>query len=110
MRWPHGNVPEESCARANCQTAAPCDAHHSDPPNKMVWCPTLAGVFDHSWRRFMAGLKDRTGYGGGSQGSHEVEYLPLVADVLGWIGLFVCAIGLLLLLGEGLAALFSTRS
>ncbi len=55
----------------------------------------------------MASLKDRTGYGDGSQGSHAVEYL-LVADVLGWIGLFVCAVGFLLLLGEGLAALFST--
>ncbi len=54
----------------------------------------------------MASLKDRTGYGDGSQGSHAVEFLPLVADVLGWIGLFVCAIGLLLLLGQGLAALF----
>ncbi len=58
----------------------------------------------------MAGLEDRTGYGGGSQGSHEVEFLPLVADVLGWIGLFVCAIGLLLLLGQGFAALFASRS
>ena len=58
----------------------------------------------------MASLKDRTGYGDGSQGSHAVEFLPLVADVLGWIGLFVCAIGLLLLLGQGLAALFSSRS
>ena len=56
----------------------------------------------------MASLKDRTGYGDGSQGSHAVEYLPLVADVLGWIGLFVCAVGFLLLLREGLAALFST--
>ena len=58
----------------------------------------------------MASLKDRTGYGDGSQGLHDVEFLPLVADVVGWIGLFVCAVGFLLLLGEGLAALFSTRS
>ena len=50
----------------------------------------------------MASLKDRTGYGDGSQGSHDVEFLPLVADVVGWIGLFVCAAGFLLLLGEGL--------
>ena len=56
----------------------------------------------------MASLKDRTGDGEGSQGLRGVEFLPLVADVLGWIGLFVCAIGFLLLLGEGLAALFST--
>ena len=54
----------------------------------------------------MASLKDRNGYGDGSRGSHAVEFLPLVADVLGWIGLFVCAIGLFLLLGQGLAALF----
>jgi len=58
----------------------------------------------------MASLKDRTGYGDDSHGSREVEFLPLVADVLGWIGLFVCAIGLLLLLGQGLAALFASRS
>jgi hypothetical protein len=57
----------------------------------------------------MASPKDRTGDGDGAQGS-DVEFLPLVADVLGWIGLLVCAVGFLLLLGEGLAALFSTRS
>jgi hypothetical protein len=57
----------------------------------------------------MASLKDRTGDSDGSQGS-DVELLPLAADVLGWIGLFVCAVGFLLLVGEGLAALFSTRS
>jgi hypothetical protein len=49
----------------------------------------------------MASLKDRTGYSDGSRGSQE--FLPLVADVVGWIGLLVCAGGLLLLLGEGLA-------
>jgi len=54
----------------------------------------------------MASLKDRTGYGDSSQGSHDVEFLPLVADVVGWIGLFVCAVGFLLLLGEGLAVVF----
>lgn len=37
----------------------------------------------------MASLKDCTG--DGTQGSHGVEFLPLVADVAGWIGLFVCA-------------------
>jgi len=57
----------------------------------------------------MASFKDSTGYGDGSQGSHDVEFLPLVADVVAWIGLFACAVGFLLLLGEGLAALFSTR-
>ena len=51
----------------------------------------------------MASLKDRTGYGDSSQGSHDVEFLPLVADVVGWIGLFVCAVGFFLLLGGGLA-------
>ena len=50
----------------------------------------------------MASLKDRTGYGDSSQGSHDVEFLPLVADVVGWIGLFVCAVGFFLLLGGGL--------
>ena len=54
----------------------------------------------------MASLKDRIGYGDGFQGSRAVEFLPLVADVVGWIGLFVCAVGFLLLLGEGLAAVF----
>ena len=54
----------------------------------------------------MASLKDRTGHGGSTQGSHDVEFLPLVADVVGWIGLFVCAVGFLLLLGEGLAVVF----
>jgi hypothetical protein len=55
----------------------------------------------------MASLKDRSGHGDGSQGSHAVEFLPLVADVLGWIGLIVCALGgLFLLLGPGLASLF----
>jgi hypothetical protein len=64
------------------------------------------GRFDRKWRRFMASLKDGTGYGGSSQGSHEVEFLPLVGDVVGWIGLFVCAVGVLFLLGEGAAAVF----
>jgi hypothetical protein len=54
----------------------------------------------------MASLKDRTGYGDGSQVSRDVEFMPLVADVVGWIGLFVCAVGFLLILGEGLAAVF----
>jgi hypothetical protein len=52
----------------------------------------------------MASLKDGTGYGDSSQGSRDVEFLPLVADVVGWIGLFVCAVGVLLLLGEWAAA------
>ena len=51
----------------------------------------------------MASLKDRTGYSD-SQGSRE--FLPLVADVVGWIGLLVCAVGLLLLLEGGLAGVF----
>jgi hypothetical protein len=54
----------------------------------------------------MASLKDRAGYGQSTQGSPEVEYLPFVADVMGWIGLFICAAGVLLLLGQGLAAVF----
>jgi hypothetical protein len=54
----------------------------------------------------MASRKDPTSYGDGSQGSHDVEFLPLVADVVGWIGLFLCAVGFLLLLGEDLAAVF----
>jgi len=54
----------------------------------------------------MASLKDRGGFGQNSQGSNEVEFLPFVADVMGWIGLFICAAGVLLLLGEGLAAVF----
>ncbi len=54
----------------------------------------------------MTSLKDRSRFGDGSQNSRAVEFLPLVADVLGWIGLFVCAIGLLILVWQGLAALF----
>jgi len=54
----------------------------------------------------MASLKDRAGYGQNYQGSPGVEYLPFVGDVMGWIGLFVCAAGVLLLLGEGVAAVF----
>ena len=54
----------------------------------------------------MPSLKDGTGLGDSSQGSHDVELLPLVADMVGWTGLSVCAVGFLLLLGEGLAAVF----
>jgi hypothetical protein len=54
----------------------------------------------------MASLKDRAGFGQSTQGSHEVEFLPFVADVVGWIGLFICAAGVLLLLGQSLAAVF----
>ncbi len=54
----------------------------------------------------MASHKDRAGFGESSQGPNEVEFLPFVADVMGWIGLFICAAGVLLLLGEGLAAVF----
>ena len=49
----------------------------------------------------MASLKDRTGYGDSPQSSHDVEFLPLVAYVVGWIGLFVRAVGFFLLLGQG---------
>jgi hypothetical protein len=70
-------------------------------------------VWSRRWRAFrsfmevvMASLKDRAGYGDRSQGSHEVEFLPFVADMMGWIGLLICAAGVLLLLGEGLAAVF----
>jgi hypothetical protein len=52
----------------------------------------------------MASLKDRAGFGQSFQGSNEVEFLPFVADVMGWIGLFICTAAVLLLLGEGLAA------
>jgi hypothetical protein len=54
----------------------------------------------------MASLKDRTGYGDGAQGAHGVEFLPLVADIAGWIGLLVCAVGFLLLLGNDFAGVF----
>jgi len=54
----------------------------------------------------MVSLKDRTGYGDGSQGPHGVEFLPFVADVAGWIGPFVCAVGFLLLLGNDFAGVF----
>jgi hypothetical protein len=54
----------------------------------------------------MTSLKDHAGFGQSSQGSNEVEFLPFVADVMGWIGLFICAAGVLLLLGEGLGAVF----
>ena len=55
----------------------------------------------------MASLKDRTGYGDSSQSLGIMSNFCLaVADVVGWIGLFVCAVGFFLLLGEGLAAVF----
>jgi hypothetical protein len=54
----------------------------------------------------MPSLEDRTGYASSSRSWHNVEFLPLVADVVSWIGLFVCAVGFFLLLSEGLADVF----
>ena len=54
----------------------------------------------------MASLKDRRGYGDISQRSRDIEFLPLVADVVGWFGLIICAVGFLFLLGQSLATVF----
>ena len=54
----------------------------------------------------MASLKDRRAYSDASQHSRDVEFLPLVADVIGWFGLIICAAGFLFLLGQSLAAVF----
>jgi len=52
----------------------------------------------------MAGVYRKGGYG--ENASDPVDFLPAVADVLCWVGLLVCAVGFLLLFGEGLAAVF----
>jgi hypothetical protein len=54
----------------------------------------------------MASLKDRRAYGDASQHSRDIEFLPLVADVIGWFGLIICAAGFLFLLGQSLVAVF----
>jgi hypothetical protein len=54
----------------------------------------------------MTSLKDRAGYRDDSHGSRDVEFLPVVADVVCWVGLVVCAVGFLLVIAEALAALF----
>jgi hypothetical protein len=54
----------------------------------------------------MASLKDRRSYGDASQHSRDIEFLPLVADVIGWFGLIICAAGFLFLLGQSLADVF----
>lgn len=52
----------------------------------------------------MVSLKDRAGNGESSfWGS---DFLLVVADLVGWVGLFLCLIGLLFLLGEDLATTF----
>jgi hypothetical protein len=48
----------------------------------------------------MASLKDRAGCRDDSRGSRDVEFLPVVADAVCWVGLFVCAVGSLLLIAE----------
>jgi hypothetical protein len=53
----------------------------------------------------MTSLKDRAGYRDNSDDSRDVEFLPVVADVVCWVGLSVCAIGFLVLIAETLAAL-----
>ena len=35
-----------------------------------------------------------------------VEFLPAVADVVGWVGLFLCVVGFLFLLAEDFAPMF----
>jgi hypothetical protein len=53
----------------------------------------------------MTSLKDRAGCRDDSHGSRDVELLPVLADVVCWIGLFFCAVGFLLVIAEALAAL-----
>ena len=52
----------------------------------------------------MVNLKDRAGYG--ESGFWGAEFLPVVADVVGWVGLSLCGVWFLFLLGEGLATMF----
>jgi hypothetical protein len=52
----------------------------------------------------MVSLKDRAG--NGESGFWGSDFLPVVADVVGWVGLFLCVVGFLFLLGEGLATMF----
>jgi hypothetical protein len=54
----------------------------------------------------MTSLKDRVGYRDNSHCSRDTEFLPVIADVLCWVGLLVCAGGFLLVIAEALAALF----
>jgi hypothetical protein len=53
----------------------------------------------------MTSLKDRAGYRDNPHGSRDVEFLPVVADVVCWVGLAVCAVGFLLLVAEVLFGL-----
>jgi membrane-bound ClpP family serine protease len=46
------------------------------------------------------------GPGNGESGFRGVEFLPAVADVVGWVGLFLCVVGCLFLLAEDFAPMF----
>ena len=54
----------------------------------------------------MASPKDHASHGRSAPGSSDVELLPLVADVMGWIGLLLCVIIFGLFLGEDMEAVF----
>lgn len=54
----------------------------------------------------MASSKDRASHGHSAPGSSDVELLPLVADLMGWIGLLLCIINIGIVLGEDLEAVF----
>jgi hypothetical protein len=58
----------------------------------------------------MTSLKNDAGYRDDSHGSRDVEFLPVVADVVCWVGLLVCAVGFLLLVAELLAGLFGLQA
>ena len=52
----------------------------------------------------MVSLKDRAG--NVESGFWGSDFLPAVADVVGWVGMFLCLLVFLFLLGEGLATMF----
>ena len=54
----------------------------------------------------MAKSEDRAGFETDPPSSRAVQILPIVADVVVWITLFLCIVGLLFLCGKGLATAF----
>jgi hypothetical protein len=86
-----------------------CDAHHSDHPRKMmIRAHETGGRFDQLWRSLMVNFKDRAG--NGESGFWGAELLPVIVDLVALFGLFLFVVGLLILLGEGLAIKFGGYS
>jgi hypothetical protein len=70
----------------------------------MIRCPDWRAV-EYWRRRCMASLKDGARYRENS-GARDIQVLPVVADVVCWVGLLVCAVGFLLLVAEAFAVWF----